>query len=59
MVVLGVGLVPPEGSEKLRQTIGLSKSADGFLMEAHPKLRPVDTLTDGVYLGVAQGQGHP
>jgi heterodisulfide reductase subunit A len=56
MVVLGVGLVPPEGSEDLRQTIGLSKSADGFLMEAHPKLRPVDTLTDGVYLaGVAQG----
>lgn len=56
MVVLSVGLTPPEGSEELRQTIGLSKSADGFLMEAHPKLRPVDTLTDGVYLaGVAQG----
>ncbi|MDR0901068.1 MAG: CoB--CoM heterodisulfide reductase iron-sulfur subunit A family protein [Methanobrevibacter sp.] len=56
LVVLSVGLVPPEGSEELRQTIGLSKSGDGFLMEAHPKLRPVDTLTDGVYLaGVAQG----
>jgi heterodisulfide reductase subunit A len=56
LVVLSVGLVPPEGSEELRQTIGLSKSADGFLMEAHPKLRPVDTLTDGVYLaGVSQG----
>jgi len=56
MVVLSIGLVPPEGAEELRQTIGLSKSADGFLMEAHPKLRPVDTLTDGVYLaGVSQG----
>ena len=56
MVVLSVGLEPPEGSEDLRQTIGLSRSADGFLMEAHPKLRPVDTLTDGVYLaGVSQG----
>ncbi|MDO5835070.1 MAG: CoB--CoM heterodisulfide reductase iron-sulfur subunit A family protein [Methanobacterium sp.] len=56
MVVLSVGLQPPEGAEELRQTIGLSKSADGFLMEAHPKLRPVDTLTDGVYLaGVSQG----
>jgi len=56
MVVLSVGLEPPEGAEELRQTIGLSKSADGFLMEAHPKLRPVDTLTDGVYLaGVSQG----
>ncbi len=56
MVVLAAGLVPPAGAEKLRQTIGLSKSADGFLMEAHPKLRPVDTLTEGVYLaGVSQG----
>lgn len=56
LVVLSIGLIPPEGAEELRQTIGLSKSADGFLMEAHPKLRPVDTLTDGVYLaGVAQG----
>jgi heterodisulfide reductase subunit A2 len=56
MVVLSVGLQPPEGAEELRQTIGLSRSADGFLMEAHPKLRPVDTLTDGVYLaGVSQG----
>jgi heterodisulfide reductase subunit A len=56
MVVLSVGLQPPEGLEELRQTIGLSRSADGFLMEAHPKLRPIDTLTDGVYLaGVSQG----
>ncbi|MBI5679293.1 MAG: CoB--CoM heterodisulfide reductase iron-sulfur subunit A family protein [Methanobacterium sp.] len=56
MVVLAAGLVPPEGANELRQTIGLSRSADGFLMEAHPKLRPVDTLTEGVYLaGVSQG----
>lgn len=56
MVVLSVGLQPPANSETLRQTLGISKSADGFLMEAHPKLRPVDTLTDGIYLaGVAQG----
>lgn len=56
MVVLAAGLIPPAGANELRQTIGLSKSADGFLMEAHPKLRPVDTLTEGVFLaGVAQG----
>jgi len=56
MVVLAAGLVPPAGAEELRQTIGLSKSGDGFLMEAHPKLRPVDTLTEGVFIaGVAQG----
>ena len=56
MVILSVGLSASEGSEELRQTLGVSKSSDGFYMEAHPKLRPVDTLTDGVYLaGVAQG----
>ena len=56
MVVLSVGLEPPAGSNELRQTLGLSKTSDGFYMEAHPKLRPVDTLTDGVYIaGVAQG----
>ena len=35
---------------------GISRSADGFFAEAHPKLRPVETNTDGVYLaGCAQG----
>lgn len=56
LVVLSVGLEPPAGSNELRQTLGLSRTSDGFYMEAHPKLRPVDTLTDGVYIaGVAQG----
>ncbi|MDD5960282.1 MAG: 4Fe-4S binding protein [Methanobrevibacter wolinii] len=56
LVVLSVGLEAPHGANELRQTLGISKSADGFYMEAHPKLRPVDTLTDGVYIaGVAQG----
>ena len=56
LVVLSVGLEHSAGSDDLRQTLGVSKSADGFYMEAHPKLRPVDTLTDGVYIaGVAQG----
>lgn len=56
LVVLSVGLEAPHGINDLRQTLGISKSADGFFMEAHPKLRPVDTLTDGVYIaGVAQG----
>ena len=56
LVVLSVGLEPPKGSNELRQTLGLSRTTDGFYMEAHPKLRPVDTLTDGVYIaGVAQG----
>ena len=34
----------------------IQKSADGFFLEAHPKLRPVDTLTEGIFVaGVSQG----
>jgi heterodisulfide reductase subunit A len=36
--------------------IGVAQTADGFLMEAHPKLRPVDTLSDGIFVaGAVQG----
>ncbi len=56
LVVLAVGLIPPAGMDDLRQLMGLSYSDNGFFMEAHPKLRPVDTMTDGIFLaGVAQG----
>jgi heterodisulfide reductase subunit A len=56
MVVLGVGLVPSEGQRELAQTLKLSLSADRFFLEAHPKLRPVDTNLEGVYLaGCCQG----
>ncbi|MCX9013288.1 MAG: CoB--CoM heterodisulfide reductase iron-sulfur subunit A family protein [Candidatus Methanoperedens sp.] len=56
LLVLGTGVVPNEGINKLQQLLKLSKATDGFLMEAHPKLRPVDTTIDGVYLaGVASG----
>jgi len=56
MVVLSVGIAPSEGTRKIADILGLSKSPDGFLMEAHAKLRPVDTMIDGVFLcGTAQG----
>lgn len=56
MVVLSVGLVPRSDSYKIQRMLGLAASPDGFLMEAHAKLRPVDTLVDGVFLaGTAQG----
>lgn len=50
LVVLGVGLKPNKGVESIVSMLKLSKSTDGFLAEAHPKLRPVDTATDGVYI---------
>jgi len=34
----------------VRQLLTLSRTSDGFLMEAHPKLKPVDSPTKGVYI---------
>jgi heterodisulfide reductase subunit A len=56
MVVLGVGLEPGAGYRELAQMLKLSLSTDRFFLEAHPKLRPVDTNIDGVFLaGCCQG----
>jgi heterodisulfide reductase subunit A len=56
LVVLSVGLCPSEGTAKIAEILKLAKSPDGFLQEAHPKFRPVDTLTEGVFLaGAVQG----
>jgi heterodisulfide reductase subunit A len=56
MVVLGAGLNPRRDAEKVAQIFGISQSADRFFMEAHPKLRPVATNTDGIFLaGCCQG----
>ncbi|RZN44037.1 MAG: CoB--CoM heterodisulfide reductase iron-sulfur subunit A family protein [Methanophagales archaeon ANME-1-THS] len=50
LVVLGVGLKPNEGVWDIVQMLKLSQSPDHFLLEAHPKLRPVDTAIDGVFI---------
>jgi len=56
LVVLSVGLCPSEGSKRIAGILKLGESPDGFLQEAHPKFRPVDTLKDGVFIcGCAQG----
>jgi len=49
MVVLSVGLEPVDSLDDLRQMLSLSKTSDGFLLEAHPKLQPVDAPTRGIY----------
>ncbi len=55
LVVLSTGLVASEGSKRIGKILGLTVSPDGFFMEAHPKLRPVDTAMDGIFLaGCAQ-----
>jgi len=49
MVVLSVGLEPKAELKKLANILNLSQTSDGFLMEAHPKLRPVDAPTPGIF----------
>ena len=49
MVVLSVGVEPRRDIKKLQQMLTLSNSADGFLLESHPKLKPVDAPTRGIY----------
>jgi heterodisulfide reductase subunit A len=48
MVVLACGLRPPEGINDLTMMLHLSRSPDGFIMEAHPKLRPAETAVPGI-----------
>ena len=56
LFVLSCGLEPRADSDMITQLLRIQKSADGFFLEAHPKLRPVDTLTEGIFIaGVAQG----
>jgi len=56
LVVLAVGLEPRSDDRKIIDLLRLSQSPDRFFLEAHPKLRPVDTASDGVFLaGCCQG----
>ena len=49
MVVLSVGLQPRDDLKDLTNIVNVSQTADGFVMEAHPKLRPVDAPTAGIF----------
>jgi len=50
-VVLAAGMVPNEQSTaKLHEILKVPRSADGFFMERHAKLGPVETTTEGVFL---------
>jgi heterodisulfide reductase subunit A len=50
MAILSVGIEPRRDSDIIQRLLVLSRTNDGFFMEAHPKLRPVDTPTGGVFL---------
>ena len=56
LVVLAQAIVPSPGTEELARKLRIACGAEGFLREAHPKLRPLEALTAGVFLaGAAQG----
>ncbi len=49
MVVLSIGLEARKDSEMIQRLLTLSRNQDGFFLEAHPKLRPVDAATGGIF----------
>ena len=56
LVVLAVGMTPRPDMAELARLFNISRSSDGFFMEAHPKLRPVETAMAGIFLaGCCQG----
>jgi len=55
LVVLASAMLPSKGTEEVARFLGCSLDKDGFLKEAHPKLRPVESLNSGIFLaGAAQ-----
>ncbi|HYF92505.1 MAG TPA: CoB--CoM heterodisulfide reductase iron-sulfur subunit A family protein [Symbiobacteriaceae bacterium] len=56
LVVLSTALIPQRDAGQVAVRFGVSRTADGFFMEEHPKLEPLKTATEGVYLaGACQG----
>ncbi|MEZ0396017.1 MAG: CoB--CoM heterodisulfide reductase iron-sulfur subunit A family protein [Anaerolineales bacterium] len=56
MVILSAGLEPRRDAKEVANKFGISCSADGWLIERHPKLDPVATVTEGIYIaGCVQG----
>jgi heterodisulfide reductase subunit A len=56
MVVLASGLEPHKDSQDVRRLFNMSCSTEGFFLERHPKLAPVSTFTEGVFIaGCCQG----
>lgn len=56
LVVLVTGLVPRVEQQEIQDVLKLPVGKDGFFNEIHPKLRPVETVVSGIYIGgCAQG----
>ena len=53
LVVLAVGMVPNPGSRELASALKAALDENGFFAEAHPKLRPLESATAGIFLAGA------
>ena len=57
MVVLATGLEPKSDAQEVRRLFNMSCGSEGFFLERHPKLAPVSTFSDGIYIaGCCQGR---
>jgi heterodisulfide reductase subunit A len=56
MVILNCALEPQPDAEAVSRLLNISRSTDGFFLEKHPKIDPVATMTDGIFVvGCCQG----
>lgn len=56
MIILATAMQPAQGAQQVSEMLRIPRSPDGFFAEKHPKLAPVETPTDGVFLaGTCQG----
>ncbi|UCD64829.1 MAG: CoB--CoM heterodisulfide reductase iron-sulfur subunit A family protein, partial [Candidatus Zixiibacteriota bacterium] len=50
MLVLSQGVIPRRDNDQIKKLLTLSSTSDGFIMESHPKLKPVDAPTKGIFI---------
>jgi len=56
MIVLAAGMEPQADAQAVRRMFNMSCGTEGWFLEKHPKLAPVSTFTDGVFIaGCCQG----
>jgi len=56
LVVLSTAAIPSKGTDEMARILSVTRGGDGFFMESHPKLKPLDTPVDGILLaGACQG----
>jgi heterodisulfide reductase subunit A2 len=59
IIALAAAVIPPAQNKEISQSFKVSLGPDDFFKEAHVKLRPVEFVTDGVYLcGIAHYPKH-